>query len=194
MKLKLKKKKEFVMPTREEFEQMTAEERKAIYEAAKKEKEKKPRAKKGLIIKIVIAALVVVALAVAGIAVHRANAPEIGRTTYETVNTNTSPLKIDFSHIIIADGNRFDGMGFNNPNKYRKMKLTIRLGDSAKEADSYVSPVIEEGEVLISDKIPKNMRDKIKKGEQEAIAEVFVYDLNDNQLSRTSFIITIEGK
>lgn len=178
-------KKKIEMPSREQFEKMTAKEKKELYEAAKKQQASSAagfikKHKK----KIIAAAAALAVLIGAGIAYALITGPVIEDSPEEIHNPKDGQVRYMINPAIIVEGKTMTNIEFHSLNKGRSMKVQIKV----KDGNDYIykSPEIKEGKVLISDRL----KEKLPKGQTPATAEMFTLDDKGNEINQTNYELT----
>ena len=144
-------------------------------------------------LKTVLIALLalVLALFIVFVCVFRTTGPEISSTDKKMIDTDRAPVSIDFSKCMTVKDDMLTNINMHNPNKYMSMQMVIKLTPNASDEESYVSPVIKPGKVLVSDRFPGEMNRKLDIGTTAAYAFVRVFDIDDIQVSESSFVFTL---
>ena len=102
----------------------------------------------------------------------------------ELNDTDSGMVRIKMSPQVNIENGIMKELNFCNYNKDRQLKVVIKCGDKRV----YESPMVKSGKILESAQINSG---NLKKGENDAIAEVYSYDLNGNLAGQTNVKIVL---
>lgn len=98
----------------------------------------------------------------------------------------TNQLRVKINPQIVVKQDTMQNLYFENVNKDRYLQCKIRLEDSKKYI--YESELISENEIIKADVIDES---KLKKGNNNALAEIYAYDKNKEKTKQTNVKIVL---
>lgn len=209
----MKQEKEIKMPTREQFDKMTDEEKKALWEAAKQQNETKKTEKSDKMQfiknnkKLIIIISIIVAMGLCAIIAVLFNASDspLGSLSSNSVITD-SPEKVikvekpkkgeehaeEQEHVqfminpaIIVKGKRMTFIDFHNLNAGKEMKVQIKM--KGEKDYVYKSPTVKEGKALMEG----DLKIEPPEGQSAAIADMVAYDKKGKEVDSESVEIVL---
>ena len=102
----------------------------------------------------------------------------------ELSDTSDGQIRVKINPVVDVEGKTMNNLNFANYNEGRLLRCKILSG----EQYIYDSGLIEPGDMLIGDFI---QAEKLSKGLNEAIAEIYSYDMTESPLGQTNVKITL---
>ena len=148
--------------------------------------------KKNIIIISVLAFLLAAVLAGGTIFYLNQEAPKtavIEKAPYRLHDMSDGQLRIKIGSNIRVSSHTMQNLDFTNLNSGRLMKCFIRTSDSNEGDYIYESQFLGEGETITADVIDD---DRLKTGVNKALAEIYSYDRDKNEMGQTNVEIVLE--
>lgn len=113
----------------------------------------------------------------------------VEKTTEKVHDVSDGQIRIKIASNIRISSHTMQNLGFSNLNSDRLMRCCIRK-EKSKEGDYiYESQYLDEGETITADVIDDS---GLKTGSNKAMAEIYSYDKDKNQMGQTNVEIILE--